>query len=96
MRKGTHTLIVYCKSMSVTYFRGGFISFATFRDFIHFRGMETTSPKNKTSTGWGGFEPVNRTVMDAFNHASYFPKEPEIGFGTGSRYYFEFNIMLSF
>lgn len=48
--------------------------------------METTSPKNKTSTGWGGFEPVNRTVMDAFNHASYFPKEPEIGFGTGSRY----------
>jgi len=49
--------------------------------------MESTSPKNKTATGtgWGGFDPVNRTVMDAFNHASYFPKEPEIGFGTGSR-----------
>jgi len=50
--------------------------------------IETNSPKNKnaaTGTGWGGFDPVNRTVMDAFNHASYFPKEPEIGFGTGSR-----------
>lgn len=47
-------------------------------------GLETASPK-KGATGWGGFEPPNRTVMDAFNHASYFPKEPEIGFGTGSR-----------
>lgn len=25
------------------------------------------------------------TVMDAFNKTSYFKKEPEIGFGTGSR-----------
>ena len=26
-----------------------------------------------------------RTVMDAFNKTSWFEKEPEIGFGTGSR-----------
>jgi hypothetical protein len=26
-----------------------------------------------------------RSVMDAFNHSSWFNKEPEIGFGTGSR-----------
>ena len=27
----------------------------------------------------------SRTVIDAFNHTSTFNKEPEIGFGTGSR-----------
>lgn len=26
-----------------------------------------------------------RTVMDSFNKTSWFPKEPEVGFGTGSR-----------
>lgn len=30
-------------------------------------------------------EAPKRTVMDAFNHSSRFEKEPEIGFGTGSR-----------
>jgi len=30
-------------------------------------------------------EPPNRTVMDAFNNTSWFTKEAEVGFGTGSR-----------
>jgi len=30
-------------------------------------------------------KPPNRTVMDAFNQTSWFAKEPEVGFGTGSR-----------
>lgn len=32
-----------------------------------------------------GDGPPNRTVMDAFNKASFFREEPKIGFGSGSR-----------
>jgi hypothetical protein len=28
---------------------------------------------------------TKRTVIDAFNHTSYYPAEPKVGFGTGSR-----------
>lgn len=45
------------------------------------------SPTNKGLQGTNEktLQPPNRTVMDAFNQTSYYPKEPEIGFGTGSR-----------
>lgn len=45
------------------------------------------SPTNKGLHGTNEktLQPPNRTVMDAFNQTSYYTKEPEIGFGTGSR-----------
>ncbi len=47
--------------------------------------MQSSSPPKAT----GAFALENamtkRTLMDAFNKATYFPKEPEIGFGTAAR-----------
>lgn len=42
--------------------------------------------KSSSSPDKGKFEePVRRTVMMAFEKSSYYPKDPEVGFGTGSR-----------
>ena len=51
-------------------------------------GSPSLSSPNKNSfgnTNSDKVQPPNRTVMDAFNNTSWFDKEPEIGFGTGSR-----------
>lgn len=45
-------------------------------------GQGSPSPDAK---GIGFKEPVRRTVMMAFEKTSYYPKNPEVGFGTGSR-----------
>lgn len=49
--------------------------------------MNTTSPQHspvKPPIASDVYIP-KRTVMDAFNHTTWFEKEPEIGFGTGNR-----------
>ena len=52
-------------------------------------GNLSTSSQTKERSPFGNPESQayvpKRTVMDAFNHTSYYDKDPEVGFGTGSR-----------